>query len=105
MFASSGGEALIVLCVAWLVFAPLVGAVIGRSKGREGEGAIWGLLLGVIGWIIVALLPEVYPYRCPECDGGVTAENSREAVITKVAQAFADGFWEGQEDHVPERWE
>lgn len=39
----------------WLVCG-LLGAVIGSGKGRAGSGLVLGLLLGVIGLIIVALM-------------------------------------------------
>lgn len=39
----------------WLVWT-LIGAVVGKSKGRQGQGALLGLLLEPIGVLIVALL-------------------------------------------------
>lgn len=33
-----------------------IGMLIGQGKGRGGEGAALGLLLGPIGWIIVATM-------------------------------------------------
>lgn len=35
-----------------------LGALVGRSKGRVGTGALLGFLLGIFGLIIVALLPS-----------------------------------------------
>jgi hypothetical protein len=45
------------LVVIWLAFAA-VGAFMGLSKGRALLGFILGLALGLIGVIIVALLPN-----------------------------------------------
>ena len=47
------------LIVIWLVLGPLVGYLIGKPKGREGYGLLLGLLLGFIGWIIVAVMDPV----------------------------------------------
>jgi hypothetical protein len=52
----------------------LVGYAIGRWRGRGGAGA-WLGLLGPVGWIIAALLPEE-GRRCPECLG-VVPEKAR----------------------------
>lgn len=48
------------LLVIW-GFMAFIGAAIGSAKGKGGEGFILGLLLGPIGWIIVAAMrtPEV----------------------------------------------
>jgi hypothetical protein len=43
--------------IAFLVFAvglAAIGAWIGSTKGRTGEGLVWGLLLGIIGIIVIA---------------------------------------------------
>ena len=39
-----------------LVIGALVGWLIGKNKGLGGLGLILGGLLGVIGWIIVAVM-------------------------------------------------
>ena len=39
------------------IFAAL-GYLIGKSKGRQVAGVVWGILLGPIGLIVVACLRE-----------------------------------------------
>ena len=51
-----------------------VGAIIGQSKGRTGAGAFLGLLLGPIGWLVVAVGPNM-KLKCPLC-GGVIVEGA-----------------------------
>ena len=53
----------------WAIMA-LVGYLIGKSKSRPTAGFIWGLLLGPIGWLIIAIGPDMGP-KCPECKGDV----------------------------------
>jgi len=36
-----------------------IGAYVGRTKGRQTEGMLFGALLGPLGWIIVLLMPAV----------------------------------------------
>ena len=46
--------------IALLFFAvvgPIVGYLIGNPKGYGVFGAVLGFFLGIIGWIIVALIP------------------------------------------------
>jgi ribosomal protein L40E len=61
------------LCVA-LPFSGLIGAIIGTSNGRSAEGFLWGILLGPIGWIIVAVSPKAYGRKCPYCLAGIPRE-------------------------------
>lgn len=59
---SDNGDASAVLAtfffigVMWLLIGAWVGNAIGKPKGRGTEGAVLGALLGVIGWIIVAVM-------------------------------------------------
>jgi len=43
-----------------------IGALIGSTKGRPVSGAIFGLLLGPLGWIGMALVESKLP-KCPAC--------------------------------------
>ncbi len=61
--------------VGVMFFFILVGWAIGRTRGRGDAGAALGLL-GPVGWIIAALLPEE-GRRCPECRGVVPQEARR----------------------------
>lgn len=61
----------------WIVGGGGIGAAIGSSKGRAGEGFALGLLLGFIGWIIVAVMPPS------------TAVQARQAAL--VAAAVGQG--------------
>ena len=45
-----------VFIVLWIMFAVL-GAWVGSMRNRTGAGFLLGLLLGIFGVIIVALLP------------------------------------------------
>jgi len=53
---SSGDSAVLFVLIFWCGVGGLVGALIGSGKGRAVAGFWLGLLLGIIGWIIVALM-------------------------------------------------
>lgn len=53
-----------------LCVSALVGYFIGNGKGRGGDGAVWGLLLGPLGWLVVALGPDLRR-KCPLCAGAL----------------------------------
>jgi hypothetical protein len=44
-----------------LVLGALIGWLIGKNKGLGGLGIVLGGLLGVIGWIIVAVMKGTPP--------------------------------------------
>lgn len=46
-----------VILLLWLVFG-VVGYVLGEAKGRPGQGAVLGALLGPIGWLCVLFGPD-----------------------------------------------
>lgn len=57
----------LVLLACWCFFA-VVGYLIGAAKGNAGTGAVWGFLLGPIGWLIVAVSKDKRK-KCPYCGG------------------------------------
>lgn len=57
----------------WLFLGPLIGAAIGQKKKRVGAGLFFGLILGPIGWLIIAVGPD-HRRKCPECKGTVPEE-------------------------------
>ncbi len=55
------------LILGWIVIGALVGAIFGERKGRAGFGALSGMILGPLAWIIVALGPDKRAL-CPACN-------------------------------------
>ncbi len=76
------------LFVGWMIFSPIVGFMIGKSRGRPVAGAVLGFFLGWIGWIIAAVIA-----RSPE------AEARRNLAIAQKMQAVAS---QAQPAPVPE---
>jgi len=72
-------EALVAVLVFWAGVGGLVGFAIGSNKGRGAEGFWLGFLLGVIGWIIVAVMAP-----------SPTVEAERTAAIAAALRASAD---------------
>ena len=60
----------------WLLIGTLVGAAIGQRKSRPMAGALFGALLGPVGWLLTAVGPDMGP-KCPECLGSVVANAHR----------------------------
>lgn len=55
--------------VVAMAIGALVGWVIGKDKGHGATGAVLGGLLGIIGWIIVAVMKPVADPTIPPSDG------------------------------------
>ncbi len=71
-------DQLTVVILLWGVIGLAVGAAIGQRKGRAGAGAVLGLLLGPLGWLVVAVGPDLGP-KCREC-GGALAQGARKCM-------------------------
>ena len=54
------------------VVGGLVGLVIGQFKNKPTTGFLLGLLLGPIGWLIMAVIPNSGP-KCPACKGVINS--------------------------------
>ena len=55
-----------ILAVAWMLWATvfgLFGWAVGRHKGRGADGAWLGILLGLLGVVVTAILPPIKPKR------------------------------------------
>jgi len=48
----------LIFLVVGCIITGAIGAYVGRTKGRQTEGMLFGILLGPLGWIIVLLMPE-----------------------------------------------
>jgi hypothetical protein len=53
----------------WIILGG-IGAMIGNSTGKAAKGAIWGVLLGPLGWLFAAMDKDER-IKCPECFGVV----------------------------------
>ena len=64
----------LIALVLYVIFFGLIGVVVGQRKGRAFAGFVFGALLGPIGWLIVALGPDIKASqeaarlrKCPFC--------------------------------------
>jgi hypothetical protein len=100
--ASSGGSAiggLIVIGILWIV--PIfVGRRIGDRKGRNGW--VWGLLLGWIGVIVVAVLPRRAAGAATASQPGPGAGASAAAGLSVAATALTRPGLSGLMKRCPE---
>jgi hypothetical protein len=49
----------------WNLLFIAVGALLGWWRGRTGEGIVWALVLGPIGWIVILVKPRPKPPAKP----------------------------------------
>lgn len=51
----------------WGLFGGLIGAILGKYfRNHAGGGALLGLLLGPLGWVLVFVLKD-NRFKCPHC--------------------------------------
>jgi hypothetical protein len=80
----------------WLIYGAITLAVaiaLGIWKGRIVAAIVWSAVLGPIGWIIVALGPNLRPITsapCPHC-GGVVPVHQRECKHCKGGVVWIQG--------------
>jgi hypothetical protein len=67
---------LMIWLLIWLIAGPILGILIGQQKGRMGAGLLFGILLGPLGWLIVALGPNFHP-KCSHCGGTIVEGASK----------------------------
>ena len=90
---SSADSSIVLVFLFWCGVGGLGGALIGSGKGRAAAGFWLGLLLGVIGWIIVAFLsPRVgtgaYAIAQAAVSGTAAAEYQRQLKQWAVGEAI-----------------
>ena len=49
----------------WNLLFIAVGALLGWWRGRTGEGIVWALVLGPIGWVVILVKPQPKPPAMP----------------------------------------
>lgn len=57
-----------VYLLSGVCFSAVIGYLIGATKGDGATGAVWGGVLGPIGWLLVACSGDQRP-KCPLCEG------------------------------------
>ena len=56
----------LLILVLGAIISGAVGAAIGDKKGRQVAGFSWGFLLGPVGWVLVAVGPDLRR-KCVAC--------------------------------------
>lgn len=70
-----------------------IGMLIGQHKGRPLAGLFWAMLLGPIGWLLIALGPNLDKPKslpCPHC-GGALPMNQKECNHCKNRITWVNG--------------
>jgi hypothetical protein len=52
--------------IFWLPISLVLGAIVGKARGRVGAGMFLSALLGPIGWLVILIGPD-YRRKCPFC--------------------------------------
>ncbi|MEO7432105.1 MAG: hypothetical protein ABIR62_08775 [Dokdonella sp.] len=52
--------------LGFTVVCAVIGGLIGATKGRMVAGVVWGIALGPIGWVVIAVSNGNQP-ACPDC--------------------------------------
>jgi hypothetical protein len=86
-----------VYVIIWAVCG-FIGWKIGDSKGRGGLGALLGIILGLIGIVIIAVIPK----KKSADDAGSAFPSSR-SVPTPTAVP-GEGWYPDHFGRYPERW-
>ena len=74
--------------IALTLICAVIGALIGRSKGRWLAGFVWGAALGPIGWIVIAVSkrePRLCPVRVVVCRSSRNDEDDVSALGESAA--------------------
>jgi hypothetical protein len=87
--------------VGWIACV-LIGALIGKYKGRADSGVLWSALLGPIGWIVVALMEDLRP-KCPHCRGVIPA-GARKCMHCGENLVVASGLTESDWAKITSDW-
>lgn len=51
--------------VTWFAISAVIGLLLAKKAGREQMGAVLGLLLGPLGWLLAATLKPNDPPKSP----------------------------------------
>jgi hypothetical protein len=63
----------LIVALIWGIANLVIGALIGLNKGRPVAGILYALLLGPIGWAIIAYVPDERR-KCPHCAEAIKEE-------------------------------
>lgn len=61
-----------IFILVYFVLFGAIGMAIGQRKGRTLAGLVWAMILGPLGWLVVALGPNLggpKTDKCPHCAG------------------------------------